>query len=251
MGRGEQRASLAVVRGGAPRHGCPAHEPSPRGAVVWEIDQAEAKAAGAPGSVAGSSAKHGPVGLARAEQRETLEALDLLGRLEPRDARRSNQDRHSSRSNVRRCLDEGRHPLAHERIGVAHRHGVADGRVRLEHRFDLGRRDVLAPADDDVLSRPTIVSQPSSSTVARSPVRNQPPGAMTAAVVRGIGIARRRARVRGPTARPGRPRAARSRARDRTPAARTSPTARPSVSRARSKGSASVLVVTVGASVDP
>ena len=47
--------------------------------------------------------------------------------------------------------DEGDGLFAHDRVGTADHSGLGHARVRLEHRFDLAGRDVLATADDEVL----------------------------------------------------------------------------------------------------
>ena len=94
-------------------------------------------------------------------------------------------------------LDEGGHALAHEGVGVPDGHGVADVGVRLERGLHLGGRDVLAAPDDHVLQAAHDAQPPSLSTVARSPVWNQPPRAMTAPVWAGSAY-RRTSRGRAP-----------------------------------------------------
>ena len=74
----------------------------------------------------------------------------------------ANHARHASRSKSAGRDDERAHPLAHEPVGVADRDGLRHRGVALEHRLDLGRRDVLAAADDQVLdaahdAEPTVV----------------------------------------------------------------------------------------------
>ena len=100
------------------------------------------------------------------------------------------------------------------------------------------------------LRRPTMRTQPSASTVARSPVRNQPPRAMTVAVCSRVGVTGEHLGTAHPEL-PGVPVRQRAPVSGSETRSSTAPTARPSVSRAFSNGSSSVLVVTVGASVEP
>ena len=154
---------------------------------------------------------------------------------------------------VERCggLDEGSDPLAHERVGIPHGHRVADVRMGLQRRLDLGGRDVLAAADDDVLE------PPDDAHPAVVVERGQIPGAEPAAPCDDrTGLQRRRrsrrtSRGRAPRARPAPPSAQRDPVSGSETRNSTAPTACPSVSRAFSNGSSSVLVVTVGASVEP
>ena len=80
-----------------------------------------------------------------------VDVLDAFGGLEPRDA--SGGEPASALLEVERGVtdDEHAHALAEAVVGNADRHGLAYRRVRGHDLLDLGRGDVLAPADDDVL----------------------------------------------------------------------------------------------------
>src|SRR5581483_10670819 len=74
-----------------------------------------------------------------------------LGRLEAGDA--PGLEPGPARVEVERAGrdDEGADALAEPGVGVPDRYRVADERVRLQHALHLGRGDVLAAPDDDVL----------------------------------------------------------------------------------------------------
>ena len=145
---------------------------------------------------------------------------------------------------------EGGHPLAQAAVGTAHHHGLTDLGVPLEDPLDLGGGDVLAPSDDQLL-QPTDDGQPPLAVEGAEVAGGEP---APADGLVGLGLAprsRRTARVPGPGPRPRSPAASTRSVAGSTTRITASPTECPSVSRARSGPSCQVLVVTVGASVDP
>ena len=97
--------------------------------------------------------------------------------------RPENQCRHSSRSKGSLGLHERGHPLAHERVRDTRPRRRAAPPGCASSAASTSEAEMFSPPRMMTsLSRPTMRSHPSSSTVARSPVRNHPPGAMTVAV---------------------------------------------------------------------